>query len=61
MVRNLLQGYGEKISTESRDKLRIKSDGSSTSGTKPAHLIRRFKQKEAAGKSTNTKVSPVKK
>ena len=39
-----------------------KSDSSSTSGTKPSSFNKgASKQKEAAGKNTNTKVSPVKK
>jgi len=63
VVRNLLQGMVKKYRPEStRQTSPKKSDSPSTSGTKPSSFNKgASKQKEAAGKNTNTKVSPVKK
>ena len=63
VVRNLLQGMVKKYRPEStRQTSPKKSDSSSTSGTKPSSFNKgASRQKEAAGKNTNTKVSPVKK
>ena len=63
VVRNLLQGMVKKYRPEStRQTSSKKSDSPSTSGTKSGSFNKgASKQKEAAGKNTNTKVSPVKK
>ena len=63
VVRNLLQGMVKKYRPEStRQTSPKKSDSPSTSGTKPSSFNKgASKQKEAADKNTNTKVSPVKK
>ena len=53
VVRNLLQGMVKNIDRSPRDKLRLKSDSPSTSGTKSSYLIKAL-AKEAAGKNTNT-------
>ncbi|HAO15982.1 MAG TPA: DUF1456 domain-containing protein, partial [Alteromonas macleodii] len=58
-----LQGMVKKYRPEStRQTSHKKSDSSSTSGTKPSSFNKgASKQKEAAGKNTNSKVPPVKK
>jgi uncharacterized protein YehS (DUF1456 family) len=63
VVRNLLQGMVKKYRPEStRQTSPKKSDSPSTSGTRPSSFNKgASKQKEAAGKNTYTKVSPVKK
>ena len=63
VVRNLLQGMVKKYRPEStRQTSSKKSDSPSTSGTKSGSFNKgASKQKEAAGKNTNSKVSPVKK
>ena len=63
VVRNLLQGMVKKYRPEStRQTSPKKSDSPSTSGTKSGSFNKgASKQKEAAGKNTNSKVSPVKK
>ena len=63
VVRNLLQGMVKKYRPEStRQTSPKKSDSPSTSGTKPSSFNKgASKQKEAAGKNTNSKVPPVKK